>query len=149
LNRRSPQGRAAIDVAAIRAIVAAVGARLGEPATRMADGSRVTLIQEVAAAAFGVDRDGLVSARKAPQLVAARFAAIALAREFTQLTLAALAAQFGRRDHSTIIHALDGARRRTAEDPGFAGRLAALRVEIALRLTAHEAPETRRSGSTA
>jgi chromosomal replication initiator protein len=65
----------------------------------------VTAIQEVTAEALQVDRIELSSGRRSRHVVYARQIAMYLCRELTDLSLPAIARQFGGRDHTTVLHA--------------------------------------------
>lgn len=78
----------------------------------------VAEVIRVAANAFGVTTDDLVSQSRRQPLVFYRQIAMAAARAVTTASYPAIAHMFGDRDHTTVIHAC----RRMADDP----RLAAL-----------------------
>ena len=65
----------------------------------------VDLIQAAVAEALDVEPAELVSARRNRRLVYARQIAMYLSRELTDLSLPAIAARFGGRDHTTVLHA--------------------------------------------
>jgi chromosomal replication initiator protein len=67
-------------------------------------------IQELTAERFGITRDDLLSRSRRAQLAWPRQVAMYLAREHTSETLPAIAARFGGRNHTTVLHAC----RRTA-----------------------------------
>jgi len=83
----------------------------GAPAPGTAPGPSVEDIQAATAEAFDLTRDDLLSHSRRPQLALARQIAMYLAREHTSETLPAIAARFGGRNHTTVLHAC----RRTAE----------------------------------
>jgi chromosomal replication initiator protein len=62
-------------------------------------------IQATVSEALGVEPAELVSARRNRRLVYARQVAMYLSRELTDLSLPAIAARFGGRDHTTVLHA--------------------------------------------
>ncbi len=65
----------------------------------------VDRIQATVSEALGVAPAELVSARRNRRLVYARQVAMYLSRELTDLSLPAIAARFGGRDHTTVLHA--------------------------------------------
>lgn len=65
----------------------------------------VDLIQAAVSEALDVAPADLVSARRNRRLVYARQIAMYLSRELTDLSLPAIAARFGGRDHTTVLHA--------------------------------------------
>jgi chromosomal replication initiator protein len=64
----------------------------------------VLAIQELVAKAFQTDRAALISSGRNRRLVYARQIAMYLSRELTDLSLPAIASQFGGRDHTTVLH---------------------------------------------
>jgi chromosomal replication initiator protein len=89
--------------------VPAAGA--GRPAPSIED------IQDLTAAAFGLTRDELLSHSRRANLTWPRQLAMYLAREHTAETLPAIAARFGGRNHTTVLHACRRAAERVASDP--------------------------------
>jgi chromosomal replication initiator protein len=68
-------------------------------------------IQDAVCDAFAITRDELMSPSRAARLVWPRQVAMYLARENTDLTFPDIAQRFGRRNHTTVMHAV----KRTAE----------------------------------
>lgn len=56
---------------------------------------------------FGFSRDEIIGARRHRPLVTARQIAMYVIREMTDLSYPAIAREFGGRDHTTVIHAVD------------------------------------------
>jgi chromosomal replication initiator protein len=83
----------------------------GAPAPGTAPVPTVEDIQDATAQAFDLTRDDLLSHNRRARLALARQIAMYLAREHTSETLPAIAARFGGRNHTTVLHAC----RRTAE----------------------------------
>jgi chromosomal replication initiator protein len=82
-------------------------------------GSRPTIerIQELAAEAFGLTIDELLSSSRTARLTWPRQLAMYLAREHTDETLPAIGARFGGRNHTTVMHACRRAAERLSTDP--------------------------------
>jgi chromosomal replication initiator protein len=74
-------------------------------------------VQELACAAFDVSREELVSAARTGRVAWARQVAMYLARQHTGASLPAIGAQFGGRNHTTVIYACRKASERLAADP--------------------------------
>ena len=55
----------------------------------------------------------------------------AIARELTPMSLPCIGRYFGKRDHTTVMHAIKTVERLTATDPEFAADVAVLREELA------------------
>jgi chromosomal replication initiator protein len=68
-------------------------------------------IQDAVCDAFAITRDELLSPSRAARLVWPRQVAMYLARENTDLTFPDIARRFGRRNHTTVMHAV----KRTAD----------------------------------
>lgn len=80
---------------------------------------------------FGVAVGEITSARRTARVVEARQVAIYLARELTDLSLAAIGRRIGGRDHSTVVYALARVNERSKVDPAFSRRLAGMRERCA------------------
>lgn len=72
---------------------------------RLSNRPTVTAIQEATSEALEVDQIELSSGRRSRHVVYARQIAMYLCRELTDLSLPAIAHQFGGRDHTTVLHA--------------------------------------------
>jgi len=70
----------------------------------------VPRIVTVVADLFGVSKDLILSKRRTQAVATARHAAMYLARTLTNLSLKAIGAEFGGKDHSTVIHAINTTR---------------------------------------
>ena len=76
----------------------------------------VEQIQEQVAGRMGLTRDELLSRSRRAPVARARQLAMHLTRELTDLSLPEIARAFGRRDHTTVIHALRQVRVRLDSD---------------------------------
>lgn len=65
------------------------------------------LILEVTATKFGLDIDEIIGKSRRRPLVTARQIAMYVMRELTDLSYPAIAREFGGRDHTTVIHAVE------------------------------------------
>lgn len=106
---------------------------VGEPATKNrnrwycgcdADNSRpwrdtesADAIVQATADYFNVEETAVRGPKRAPSLVYARHLAMYLCREFTEMSLPAIAAVFGGRDHTSVLHALRKIERLAGVDP--------------------------------
>jgi chromosomal replication initiator protein len=77
----------------------------------------VERIQDLTAEAFGVTREDLLSHNRRSAVAWPRQIAMYLAREHTGETLPAIAARFGGRNHTTVLHACRRTAERMASDP--------------------------------
>ncbi len=87
---------------------------------RSRPGTRRITISEVQSAtcrAFGITREELLSASRSARLAWPRQVAMYLAREHTDASLPSIGAQFGGRNHTTVLHACKRASERIARDP--------------------------------
>ncbi|KRR21887.1 helix-turn-helix domain-containing protein [Bradyrhizobium retamae] len=96
---------------------------------------RVSQIQEVVCAAYGVNMNDMTSARRTAKLVLPRQVAMYLAKVMTGRSLPEIGRRFGGRDHTTVLHAV-----RKIEaivdfnaDPELCELLNALRADIEAR----------------
>ena len=76
---------------------------------------------------FGITRDDLVGPSRARHIVEARqAAAYALRQRFPSMSLCQIGQLVGRKDHTTILHALQRAEQRAVANYDYALRLSAL-----------------------
>jgi chromosomal replication initiator protein len=92
-----------------------------------ARGLSVAVIQDAAAAEFGVTAEGLKSKTRTKTLTTPRQVAMYLCRELLALQLVEIGNAFGGRDHSTVIHSLERVNDEMKEDETFRGRVLKLR----------------------
>ena len=87
----------------------------------------ITHLLETAAQTFEVPCAALIGQSRQRHIVQARQAvAWALRQTHPELSLASIGDLLGGRDHTTIIWAVEAAKRRAKEDPRYALRLSAL-----------------------
>jgi chromosomal replication initiator protein len=82
------------------------------PASKPGPELSTARIKEAVAAHFGITTDELTSASRAARLTWPRQLAIELCRELTGRTLQAIGADFGGRNHATVLHACKRVRER-------------------------------------
>ena len=76
------------------------------------------IIDEVAKT-YNVTAEAVRSSKRSANVSNARQVAIYVAREITQLPLESIGAEFGGRDHSTVVYALSKVKENMGEDPHF------------------------------
>ena len=76
----------------------------------------VATIKQVVSEAFGIPLPELESAKRSQSVVAPRQLAMYLARELTDATLPAIGREFGGRDHTTVLYAVQKISRRLHHD---------------------------------
>lgn len=91
---------------------------------------RVSEISRVVCETFGIGITELLSDRRSRQVSFPRQAAYLLAKEFTFHSLPALAREFRRGDHSTVVHGIRAATDRMATDPEFRDKVCTARVRL-------------------
>ena len=104
--------------------------RMGEASGPASIGLSVNTIQTEVARDWGVSPEGLRSKTRTKALTTPRQVAMYFMRELLTMQLVEIGAAFGGRDHSTVIHSLDRVSTTMKEDPGFAQRIARLRVQF-------------------
>jgi chromosomal replication initiator protein len=97
----------------------------------------IAAIQLAVSAAWGLDPSHLVAKWKAGPVVDARHVAMWLARRMTPLSLPAIGRLFGRRDHTTVLHAVRRIDQRMARDPHFADVVRGLAEQLSERTGDH------------
>lgn len=91
---------------------------------------QVRQIQDVVCQTYQVSRSDLLSDRRAMKVVWPRHVGMSLSREMTELSLPNIGRLFGRRDHTTVIHAIERVRSRLVADPVQAQIVASIRVQL-------------------
>jgi chromosomal replication initiator protein len=105
----------------------------GMPAPGTGAAPTVERIQDLTAAAFGLTRADLLSPSRRANVAWPRQVAMYLAREHTSETLPAIAARFGGRNHTTVLHACRRTAERIASDPEAFAAVRRLTDELARR----------------
>lgn len=102
------------------------------PYARRASGhEQVEKIVDVVCRHYGLTRDEIRSERRTARITLPRQVAMFLAREQTEEPLGAIGAEFGGRDHSTVVHALGRVERRLREDAELRAAMTVLRSKLA------------------
>lgn len=120
---RRPQ-RKAVDRDAERAWAAEI---MGLPAEHARRPLRIADIQRAAARHFGIAAREMQTRSRAAGLVLPRHVAMYLARELTPRSYTELGRAFGGRDHTTVLHAVNGIERRLEADGDLAQHIAQIR----------------------
>jgi len=94
----------------------------------------VDFIQKMVAEYFKVDIDSLKAKVKKREIVIPRQLAMYFCKRYTQLTLALIGENFGGRDHSTVIHALESVEDMIKTDPNFKNSVEELSKKLKLRV---------------
>lgn len=93
----------------------------------------IPYIQAATAVAFGIPLESMFSRLRPRRLARARQVAMYLCRELTKRSLPQIGAQFGGRDHTTILHAVRAVPGFMESDPEFRDRVIALRAGLEVR----------------
>jgi chromosomal replication initiator protein len=94
----------------------------------------VDLIQKTVSEYFKVDVEALKGKGKKREIVIPRQVAMYFCKRYTQLTLALIGENFGGRDHSTVIHALESVEDMMKTDPHFKASVEELGKKLKMRL---------------
>lgn len=94
----------------------------------------VDFIQKTVSEYFKVDLESLKSKIKKREIVIPRQVAMYFCKRYTQLTLALIGENFGGRDHSTVIHALESVEDMMKTDPNFKLSVDELGKKLKLRM---------------
>lgn len=95
----------------------------------------VDFIQKTVADYFGIDAETMKSKVKKREIVVPRQVAMYFCKRFTQLTLQLIGQNFGGRDHSTVIHALEAVEDLMKTDPTFKGQVDELHKKLKTRVS--------------
>ncbi len=95
-------------------------------------GRNITIeyIQKLVSKHFGIKVSEMKSAKKTKSLTLPRQLAMYLCREYTNSSFPRIGEEFGRKDHSTVIHAVKTIQRKVKEDPSLKNSLAVLEKEL-------------------
>lgn len=96
----------------------------------------VDFIQKTVAEYFKVDLDAMKGKVKKREIVIPRQVAMYFCKRYTQLTLALIGENFGGRDHSTVIHALESVEDMMKTDSNFKVSVDELGKKLKLRVNA-------------
>ena len=94
----------------------------------------VDFIQKTVADYFKVSLDSLKAKVKKREIVIPRQVAMYFCKRYTQLTLALIGENFGGRDHSTVIHALESVEDMMKADSNFKNSVEDLSKKLKLRM---------------
>ncbi|MBQ3223344.1 MAG: chromosomal replication initiator protein DnaA [Clostridia bacterium] len=96
------------------------------------DPKRVTaeLIMQVVCDATGVTMEDMVSSRRSREISEPRQMAMYLCRELTELSTTRIGAAFGKRDHTTVMHACEKIAKDAAKSADVRKRIDALKQKI-------------------
>ncbi len=94
----------------------------------------VDFIQKTVAEYFKVELESLKSKIKKREIVIPRQVAMYFCKRYTQLTLALIGNNFGGRDHSTVIHALESVEDMMKTDSNFKSSVEELGKKLKLRM---------------
>ena len=95
----------------------------------------VDFIQKTVAEYFKCDLDAMKGKVKKREIVIPRQVAMYFCKRFTQLTLALIGENFGGRDHSTVIHALESVEDMMKTDANFKNSVDELGKKLKLRVS--------------
>lgn len=87
-------------------------------------------IQEVVCAHYGVSVDDMNSKRRTAHIAPVRQCAMYLCRKLTSFSYPVIGEHFGRRHHSTVMHAHETVSRRSKNDPVLASTLETLEAKL-------------------
>jgi chromosomal replication initiator protein len=95
----------------------------------------VDFIQKTVSDAFKVDLELMKGKVKKREIVIPRQVAMYFCKRYTQLTLALIGENFGGRDHSTVIHALESVEDMMKTDPHFKATVDELGKKLKMRVS--------------
>ncbi|HMJ71469.1 MAG TPA: chromosomal replication initiator protein DnaA [Cyclobacteriaceae bacterium] len=95
----------------------------------------VDYIQKTVADYFKVELEAMKGKIKKREIVIPRQVAMYFCKRYTQLTLALIGENFGGRDHSTVIHALESVEDMMKTDPNFKNSVDELTKKLKMRMS--------------
>ena len=90
----------------------------------------IDLIQKKVAAYYNIRQSDIVGKKRVKQIVFPRQIAMYLARELTESSLPKIGKEFGGKDHTTVLHAIDKIENQLAEDDNLQDDIRNLRMEL-------------------
>ena len=101
-------------------------------AVNMPASQRITvdLIKRLVCQYYNIDKDELIGIHRAKHLVRARHVAIYLTRKHIGLSLTIIGRMFGRRDHTSILHAVRCIEARMQADPALDQEIAEIEAQL-------------------
>ena len=90
----------------------------------------IELIQKITAGHFGVPLESLVGPTRKQEVALARHVSMYLCKALTGKPLKAIGNHFGKRDHTTVIHACRNVDQRIDTDPAFSNTVERLKDQI-------------------
>lgn len=114
-----------IDSELVREVLGPTGPDANGKSIGLEETRAITLeeVERLVSELFSVSVEELRSASRVASVSRARQVAMSLSREFTGLSLPAIARAFGRRDHTTVIHAIKTVEKKSQDDPHLSGVL--------------------------
>jgi chromosomal replication initiator protein len=95
----------------------------------------IDFIQKTVADHFKIDAEMMKSKVKKREIVIPRQVAMYFSKRFTQMTLQMIGGNFGGRDHSTVIHALESVEDMMKLDPNFKSQIDELHKKLKTRVS--------------
>lgn len=92
--------------------------------------AQIARIQATIAESCGISISQIKSARRNRSIAWPRQVAMYLARELTDKSLPHIGREFGKRDHTTVSHAIEAVKQRMAADPIYRADVEALREAL-------------------
>lgn len=92
--------------------------------------NRLDAVIAVAADHFGVPRDRLVGPGRAADILLPRHVAMFVARQFTGASLPSIGQRFGKRDHTTVLHAVQKIRAGRRARPAIASAVSLIEARL-------------------
>ena len=90
----------------------------------------IDLIQKKVAAYYNIRQSDIVGKKRVKQIVFPRQIAMYLARDLTESSLPKIGKEFGGKDHTTVLHAIDKIEKQLAEDDNLQDDIRNLRMEL-------------------
>jgi len=93
----------------------------------------IDYIQKLVAEHYGLTVENLKDKTRKKEIVMARQVAMSLAKEYTDMSLKSIGYQFGGRDHSTVIHAIQSVDNQMEVDKRFSHNVEELKKKLKLK----------------
>ena len=90
----------------------------------------IDLIQKKVAAYFNINQSDITGKKRSQNIVVPRQIAMYLSRELTDSSLPKIGKEFGGKDHTTVLHAIDKIEKNISSDSGLEKDLKNLRDEL-------------------
>ena len=98
--------------------------------TTVANTLDIDLIQKRVASYYKIDQNDIIGRKRTKNIVVPRQIAMYLSRELTDNSLPQIGKEFGGKDHTTVLHAIDKIEKKLTTDPTLKDDIQHLKMDL-------------------